>query len=192
MHVELPLSSIYALTRDYATPWSSNLGLKIARTEYNHIGVKFTGSHIVLSDNYVDGKFESHESIAYGDDMSTDELYSGVFLTKDIMPVLAAMGNLPIEGSVLVKADTNVLTFKFSTSAAHYVVAVPAFDIEKKERMTAAFKSYQPLARQLTAAEEEEQFLNQIATANIADDYSDEGGIVQDEDTNVWKVESHV
>ena len=192
MHVELPLSSIYAITRDYATPWSSNLGLKIARTEYNHIGVKFTGSHIVLSDNYVDGKFESHESIAYGDDMSTDELYSGVFLTKDIMPVLAAMGNLPIEGSVLVKADTNVLTFKFTTSAAHYVVAVPAFDIEKKERMTAAFKSYQPSARKLTAAEEEEQFLNQIATANIADDYSDEGGIVQDEDINVWKVESHV
>ena len=77
-------------------------------------------------------------------------------------------------------------------SAAHYVVAVPAFDIEKKERMTAAFKSYQPSARKLTAAEEEERFLNQIATANIADDYSDEGGIVQDEDINVWKVESHV
>jgi hypothetical protein len=69
---------------------------------------------------------------------------------------------------------------------------VPAFDIEKKQRMTAAFKSYQPSVRKLTDAEEEEQFIEKICTPNIADDYSDEGGIVQDEDTNVWRIESHV
>ena len=190
--VDLPLGTIYEVTRDFATPWSRDLGLKLARTQFNHIGVKFTGSHILFSDNYVDGKFEGHTPIRYAEGMSTDELYSNVFLTKDIMPVLAALGNLPIEGTVLVKADANVLTFNFSTSAASYVVAVPAFDIEKKERMTAAFEIYQPSARKLTAAEQEEQFINQFATAGLVDDYGDEGGIVQDEDTNLLKVETHV
>lgn len=190
--IELPLSTIYSVTRDFAAQWTSDLGLKIKRLQYNHIGIKFTGSHIVISDNYVDGKFQSHEAISYADGMSVEELYSNVFLTKDIMPILAALGSLPIEGSVLVKADANVLTFHFNTSAAHYTVAVPAFDIEKKERMTAAFKSYQPSFRKLTDAEEEEQFINKIYTPNIADDYSDEGGIVQDEDTNLWRIESHV
>jgi hypothetical protein len=192
MHIELPLSTICSVTRDFAAPWTSDLGSKIKRLQYNHIGIKFTGSHIVISDNYVDGKFQSHEAISYADGMPEEQLYSNVFLTKDIMPILAALGSLPIEKSVLVKADANVLTFHFSTSAAHYTVAVPAFDIEKKQRMTAAFKSYQPSVRKLTDAEEKEQFIEQICTSNVADDYSDEGGIVLDEDTNLWRIESHV
>ena len=192
LKIELPMSTIHEVTRDFAAPWSSDLGLKITRTQYNHIGIKFTGTHIVLSDDYVNGKFEKHTSIRYADGMSVDELYSNVFLTKDIMPVLAALGNLPIDGSVKVKADANVIAFHFNTSAANYVVAVPVFDLEKKERMTAAFESYQPSVRKLTAAEEEEQFINQFATSGLVDDYGDEGGIVHDEDTNLWKVESHV
>lgn len=188
LQVELPMNAIYEITRDFATPWTNDLGTKIARSKYNHIGIKFAGAYMVISSDYEDGKFGKHKTIAYADDASTDELYSSNFLTKDIMPVLVGLGNLPIEGSVMVKADANVLTFSFKTSAASYLVAVPAFDVEKKERMTAAFKSYQPTVRKLTAEEQEELFLHQLTTTNVVDDYSDAGEIVQDEDTNLWRI----
>lgn len=188
LKAELPINAIYEITRDFATPWTQDLGTKIARSKYNQIGIKFTGAFMVISSDYEEGKFGKHKTIAYTDDASTDELYSCNFLTKDIMPVLVALGNLPIEGSVVVKADANVLTFNFKTSAASYLVAVPAFDAEKKERMTAAFKSYQPTVRKLTAAEREELFIHQLATADVVDDYSETGGLVQDEDTNLWRI----
>lgn len=190
--IELPMSAIYKVTREFATPWTHDLGRKIARSQFNQICIKFTGSHIVISDTYEKGKFAKHCTFAYAKGMSSDQLYSGVFLTKDILPLLVALGNLPIEGTVKVAADANVLTFKFKTSAASYVVAIPAFDMEKKLRMTAAFESYQPSIRKLTAMEEEEQFINQLATKDVAEDFSDEGGIVLPQDTNTWMISSHV
>ena len=190
--IELPMSTIYGVSRNFATPWAHDLGQKIARSQYNQIGIKFTGSHIVISDTYEDGKFSKHESLKYSDDLSSEQLYSGIFLTKDILPVLVALGNLPIEGNVKVAADANVLTFKFKTNAASYVVAIPAFDMEKKQRRTAAFKSYQPSVRKLTAAEEEEEFINQLVSQEICDDYSEDGCVVLPEDTNTWEIYSHV
>jgi hypothetical protein len=149
--LEIPARFVQAVTREFATPWTNDLGVNISRTAYNHLGLTFTESHLVVDHTVEDDEYKLNKSVRYADGMSHAELYSQTFLAKDILPVLVALGNLPIQGNVAIKGGADVLIFDFKTSAAAYFVAIPTFDVTKEKRSEAAFTQYVPKSRKLSA-----------------------------------------
>ena len=182
-NLDVSVGFIHAVTREFATPWTNDLGLNISRTAYNHLGLTFTESHLEINHTVEADNFKEHKVIRHAAGPSKVEMYSQAFLAKDILPVLVGMGNLPIEGNVSIKGGVDVLIFEFTTSAAAYFIAVPTFNAMKAERSHAAFAQYIPQSRNLSAAEEEELYMQSLAEAE-ADDYSEQGGLVHQEDTN--------
>lgn len=185
--LEVPARFVQAVTREFATPWTNDLGLNISRTAYNHLGLTFTESHLVIDHTVEDDEYTLNKSIRYADGMSHAELYSQTFLAKDILPVLVALGNLPIQGNVEIKGGVDVLIFEFSTTAAAYFIAVPTFNVMKAQRSDVAFTQYVPQSRKLSAEEEEEQYIQFLADSE-GDDYSEQGGLVQEDDTEILEV----
>jgi len=185
--IEVSARFLQAVTREFASPWAYDLGLNISRTAYNHLGLTFTGAQLVIDHTVEDDEFTVSKSISYAEGMSNAELYSQAFLSKDILPVLVAMGNLPIQGGVQIKGGTDVLIFEFSTSAANYFIAVPTFNAIEAKRSEAAFTQYVPQSRKLSAEEEEERYIQSLADS-AGDDYTEQGGLVHEDDTQKMEV----
>lgn len=189
-NLEVSARFVQAVTREFATPWTNDLGLNISRTAYNHLGLTFTESHLVLDHTVENDEYTLNKSVRYADGMSHAELYSQTFLAKDILPVLVALGNLPIQGNVEIKGGVDVLIFEFSTTAAAYFIAVPTFNVTKAQRSEAAFTQYVPQSRKLSAEEEEEQYIQSLSDAE-GDDYSEQGGLVHEDDTETLEVHAY-
>ncbi len=183
-NLEVPALILQAVTREFATPWTHDLGLNISHEKYNHIGLTFTESHLNFEHTVEKDEYTASKPIRYTEGTSKEELYSEAFLTKDLLPVLVAMGNLPIQGNVEIKGGADVLIFEFSTSAAAYFIAVPTFNVTKAHRSEAAFTQYVPQSRNLSAEEQEEQYIQSLSDSE-ADDYSEQGGLVHEDDNEI-------
>ena len=64
-----------------------------------------------------------------------------LFLTKDLMPVLASLAATDIVGSLKIAVNEDVLTLTYKTDLATYTVSVPTCSISAK-RNSAAFAAY--------------------------------------------------
>ena len=64
-----------------------------------------------------------------------------MFLTKDLMPVLASLAVAEIVGSVKITANEDLLTLSYKTALATYTVSVPTCAASAK-RNSAAFSAY--------------------------------------------------
>ena len=159
---ELSRDFVGQVAREFAAPWLDNIGTHIRRPSNQLVKLKITDAQMLFSYKYLEGEFKEHKACSYKDDLSPVPLTEQVFLTKDLMPVLASLADLPIIGAVVVKADQHVLSLSFSTSAADYLIAIPTYDITAKQRSTVGFTSYEPTMRQLNEAEVEEQYINKI------------------------------
>ena len=64
-----------------------------------------------------------------------------IFLTKDLMPVLAALAQAEIEGQVKLSANNDLLVIAYKTALATYQISIPTCSLAGK-RNTAAFAAY--------------------------------------------------
>ncbi len=69
-----------------------------------------------------------------------------LFKCRDLMPALSGIGALQLDGEVELILDKNVLVFKYETTAASYITAIPTFNKQTKKRNEGAFVVYQPKA----------------------------------------------
>ncbi len=159
---------------EFAMPWLDNIGTHMVRPSNQLIKLRITDSQMLFSYKYLGGEFKEHKACSYGDGLSANVLTEQVFLTKDLMPVLAGLAYLPIIGGVQVKADQYVLSLSFSTSAADYLIAIPTYDIAAKRRSTVGFSQYMPTLRELNEAEQEEQYINKIMAKHSIKDHEGE------------------
>jgi hypothetical protein len=72
---------------------------------------------------------------------NTSKLIKPLFLTKDLMPVLASLAAADIVGSVKIAANEDLLTLSYKTALATYTVNVPTCTASAK-RNSAAFAAY--------------------------------------------------
>ena len=64
-----------------------------------------------------------------------------LFLTKDLLPVLAGLAAADIVGNVKLAANADVMTLAYKTALASYTISVPTCTPSAK-RNTAAFAVY--------------------------------------------------
>jgi hypothetical protein len=64
-----------------------------------------------------------------------------MFLTKDLLPVLASLTTVDIVGSVKIAVNEDLLTLSYKTALANYTVSVPTCTASAK-RNSAAFSAY--------------------------------------------------
>jgi hypothetical protein len=171
---DLSTDFMVVLAREFAQPWLDEIGAHIARPSNQLIKLTFTDAQVMFGYKYLGGHFKEHKTYSYKNYLSPIPLTEQVFLTKDLMPVLACLADLPIVSDVQVKADQHVLSLSFSTTAADYLIAIPTYDIATKQRSTVGFASYQPKLRQLNEAEQEEQYINKIMAKHSLKDEGDE------------------
>jgi hypothetical protein len=72
---------------------------------------------------------------------NTSKPIKTLFLTKDLMPVLASLAATDIVGSLKIAANEDVLTLSYKTALATYTVSVPTCTVSAK-RNSAAFTAY--------------------------------------------------
>jgi hypothetical protein len=72
---------------------------------------------------------------------NTSKPIKPMFLTKDLMPVLASLVAADIVGNVKITVNEDLLTLSYKTALANYTVSVPTCTISAK-RKTAAFAAY--------------------------------------------------
>jgi hypothetical protein len=72
---------------------------------------------------------------------NTSKPIKPMFLTKDIMPVLASLANTDIVGSVKLAVNEDLLVLAYKTALATYTVSVPSCTVNAK-RNGAAFAAY--------------------------------------------------
>ena len=152
--------------------------------------VTITSQSIKISHTQKSGAFIANHRLVYeqfGDDAVV--LSEQRFFTKDLMPVLASLGHLPIVGDVTFKLGQHVLAIEFSTGVADYHIAVPSVDEKSKVVHTEAFLTYAPRIGQLTQEQADENRVDALLGTHELNDYSPDGAIHTHDDIEITYVE---
>ena len=122
--------------------WLAEYGEHITRPKHKTIFIEFGRTQLVFK-HYGTGKNLTKPSQIFPL-TSTDNASKSIkpmFLTKDLMPVLASLAAADIIGNVKIAANEDVLSLAYKTALASYTVSVPTCTISAK-RNTAAFAAY--------------------------------------------------
>lgn len=179
-----------AISKRVAEMWLHGIDDHITRESNLQMQINVTEKSILLCHTLKDGKFASEHRLVYdqsGDDSKT--VLDSRFLTKDVMPVLASLGHLPIEGDVTFKFGPHVLLLEFSTGIAEYSIAIPAVDTSSKSVFTDAFKTYKPIIREHQQESIDEKRIDLLLGEHELNDYSAHGAIYTTDDIETIYVE---
>lgn len=179
-----------AISKRVADMWLQGIDDHITREANLLMQVTATGQCIKISHTQKSGAFISNHRLVYeqsGDDAVV--LSEQRFFTKDLMPVLASLGHLPIDGDVIFKLGQHVLVIEFSTGAADYHIAVPSVDEKSKAVHTEAFQTYSPLIGHPTQEQADDNRIDAFLGTQDLNDYSPEGGIHTHDDIETTYVE---
>jgi len=122
--------------------WLAEYGEHITRPKHKTIRVELGRTQLVLK-HYGVGKNLTTTSKLFdiANIGKTSKPIKPLFLTKDLMPVLASLAAADIVGSVKIAANDDLLTLTYKTALASYTVSVPTCTVSAK-RNDAAFAAY--------------------------------------------------
>lgn len=179
-----------SISKRVADMWLQGIDDHITREANLLMQVTITGQSIKISHTQKSGVFIANHRLVY--DQSGDDalvLSEQCFFTKDLMPVLASLGHLPIDGDVTFKLGQHVLAIEFATSVADYHIAVPSVDEKSKAVHTEAFQTYSPRIGQLTQEQADENRIDALLGTHELNDYSPDGAIHTHDDIEITYVE---
>lgn len=179
-----------AISKRVADMWLQGIDDHITREANLLMQVTVTGQSIKISHTQKSGVFIAKHRLVY--DQSGDDalvLSEQRFFTKDLMPVLASLGHLPIDGDVVFKLGQHVLVIEFATGAASYHIAVPSVDENSKDVHTEAFQNYSPLIGHPSQEQANEQRIDALLGTHDLNDYSPDGAIYTHDDIETTYVE---
>jgi hypothetical protein len=178
------------ISKRVADLWLQGIDDHITREANLLMQVSVTEQSIKILHTLKSGVFISSNRLVYAPSGDESKVISEQrFLTKDLMPVLASLGHLPIDGDVTFKLGKHVLVIEFSTGVADYQIAVPSVDEKSKSAHTEAFLPYSPRIGQPTQAHAEENRIDALLGTHELNDYSADGAIHTHDDIETTYVE---
>lgn len=139
-------TTMHKLAKQYADKWIESKGDHASRPENDLC------SFAVASDAFEFELFDKAGDIGadtvctFSKKLKLTNKLKHLFKCRDLMPALSGIGALQLDGDVELILDSNVLVFKYNTTAASYVTAIPTFNKKAKKRNENAFVVYQPKA----------------------------------------------
>jgi uncharacterized membrane protein YsdA (DUF1294 family) len=122
--------------------WLAEYGEHITRPKHKTIRVEFGRTQLVFKHYGEGGNLTTSSKLFEIDNVGkTSKQIKPLFLTKDLIPVLASLAAVEIVGNVKIAVNEDVLTLSYKTALATYTVCVPTCTISAK-RNSAAFAAY--------------------------------------------------
>jgi hypothetical protein len=122
--------------------WLNEYSKHITRPKYKTIRAELGRAQLVFKHTGERGNLTSaskqFEIATIG---KTSKPIKPLFLTKDLLPVLANLAAIDIVGNVKISANEDLLVLSYKTALASYTVTVPTCSISAK-RNSAAFAAY--------------------------------------------------
>jgi len=133
---------IESLFAAFVGAWLLEYGQHITRPQHKTIRIEFGKTQLVFKHYGEGGNLTTSSKIFELKNVSRNSKpIKPVFLTKDLMPVLAALVQAEIEGHVTLSANNDLLVISYKTALATYQISVPTCSLAGK-RNTAAFDAY--------------------------------------------------
>jgi len=122
--------------------WLNEYGEHITRAKHKTVRVEFGRTQLLFKHYGERGNLTTaSKPFDIANVASTSKLIKPMFLTKDLMPVLAGLTAAEIVGLVKICVNDDVLTLSYKTALATYTVNVPTCTVSAK-RNSAAFDAY--------------------------------------------------
>jgi hypothetical protein len=122
--------------------WLAEYGEHITRPKHKTIRVEFARTQLVFKHYGERGNLTTaSKPFDIANVGNTSKPTKPLFLTKDLMPVLASLAAADIVGNLKIATNEDLLTLSYKTALATYTVSVPTCTISAK-RNSAAFAAY--------------------------------------------------
>lgn len=122
--------------------WLAEYGEHITRPKHKTIRIEFGRTQLAFKHYGERGNLTTpSKPFDIATVSNTSKPIKPLFLTKDIMPVLANLAAADIVGSVKISVNEDLLTLSYKTALATYTVSVPTCTTSAK-RNGAAFSAY--------------------------------------------------
>ncbi len=122
--------------------WLAEYGEHITRPKHKTLRVEFGRTQMAFKHYGENGNLTTASKPFHIANVGTaSKPIQPLFLTKDLLPVLAGLADADIVGSVKLVANEDVLTLAYKTALASYTISVPTCTPSAK-RKTAAFAAY--------------------------------------------------
>jgi hypothetical protein len=122
--------------------WLAEYGEHITRPKHKTIRVEFGRTQLMFKHYGEKGNLTTPSKIFdLANVGNKSKPIKPLFLTKDLMPVLASLANADIVGSVKLAVNEDLLVLAYKTALATYTVSVPSCTVNAK-RNGAAFAAY--------------------------------------------------
>lgn len=133
------------LDRQFVTPWLNSHGKHIARDKQAVIQVTFGPEQLSFDFVFQNGEYENTHAFTHRAACASTQSLVAQFASIDLMPALASLALLPIDGAADFAVDANVLRIAFETveGGPLHEIHIPTLD-EEGSRSTAAFAVYEP------------------------------------------------
>lgn len=175
---KIPSLKFASISKQVADVWLQGIDDHITRESNLLMQITISEQSIKISHTLKSGEFAAKYRVTHdasGDDAKV--LAEQRFLTKDLMPVLASLGHIPIEGDVTFKMGQHMLAIEYSTGVANYQIAVPSVNAKSMSVHDTAFKTYVPHIGALDPANAFDQRIDAILGNHELNDYSADGAI---------------
>ena len=167
--ISLPRSFVHAIAKNGADKWLAGKGFHANRTSNRFTQLTLGAKSLRLDFDYKNGKAMAHYDFEMPALTKIKGVYKQNFVCLDLFPVLSALGALQLTTDVQLLLDDNVVVFKFSTSAADFVIAVPTCDSKGKRVSSSAFTQYVPNVQPLTFDEHMDVVLERYYASDPSD-----------------------
>ena len=126
--------------------WLNELGKHITREKHKTIRVEFGRTQLAFKHYGENGNLTTaSKQFDIANVGTASKPIRPLFLTKDLLPVLAGLAAADIVGNVKLAANEDVLTLAYKTALASYTISVPTCTPSAK-RNTTAFAAYGKIA----------------------------------------------
>lgn len=162
---DVTLSWLRELSNNIVSKWFASHANYIKRDHQKVCRLELGRNNITIGFVNRDGVFEHKHIIPLSKQVPGFVTLNLLFLTKDLMPVLASVADFEVIGDVQVSATAHVLLLEFETAATKFSIAVPTVN-DKEIRSTKVFTTYEPTVKpdnQFEAVDEEFDFEEEAA-----------------------------
>ena len=122
--------------------WIAEYGEHITRSQHKTISVELGRTQLMFKHYGENGNLTtSSKTFDIPNVGKSNKPIKPMFLTKDLLPVLASLAATDLVGSVKIAVNEDLLTLSYKTALATYTVSVPTCTISAK-RNSAAFAAY--------------------------------------------------
>jgi hypothetical protein len=138
-------ATMHKLAQQYANKWLDGKGDHSNRPENTLCSFTVTSTYFQFEIFEKSGDVGADPVCTIGKKLKITKPYKQYFKCKDLMPVLSGIGALQLDGDVEILLDSNVLIFKYKTTASSYITAIPTCIKATNERNAKAFIAFQPV-----------------------------------------------